>query len=216
MKRFFAAVLIALLATSTFAADPATTRDKTRNGAIIGGVAGAIVGGVLGNNRGSGNAKRGAVIGGVVGTATGAIVGAMMDRQERELRQIEGVDVTRVDDDELKVTVRNEVLFDFDSAGLRSASRDSLEEMADVFQKYPDTTIVVEGHTDSTGSAAYNNRLSQRRAGTVENYLQDLGVRGSRIEAIGYGESQPRSSNGTASGRQLNRRVEIHVRANAA
>jgi outer membrane protein OmpA-like peptidoglycan-associated protein len=194
----------------------ASERDKTRKGAVIGGVAGAIVGGVLGNNRGSGNARRGAAIGGVVGAATGAIVGAMMDRQERELRQIEGVDVTRVDEDELKVSVRNEVLFDFNSAALRSASRTSLREMADVFERYPDTTIVVEGHTDSTGSAAYNQRLSQRRAASVESYLQGLGVRGSRIESIGYGESQPRSSNGSASGRQLNRRVEIHVRANAA
>ncbi len=216
MRRFFATILIALLAAPAFAVDPATTRDKTRKGAVIGGVAGAIVGGVLGNNRGSGNAKRGAVIGGAVGAATGAIVGAMMDKQERELRQIEGVNVTRVGDDELKVTVRNEVLFDYNSAGLRSASRSSLQEMADVFQRYPDTTIVVKGHTDSTGSAAYNNRLSERRAGTVENYLQDLGVRGSRIEAVGYGESQPRASNGSASGRQLNRRVEINVRANAA
>ena len=216
MKRFFATILIALMATSTFAADNATRRDKTVKGAAIGGVAGAVLGGVLGNNRGSGNAKRGAAIGGAVGATAGVIIGAMMDKQERELRQIEGVDVTRVDNDELKVTVRNEVLFDFDSAGLRRASRDSLEEMAEVFQRYPDTTIVVEGHTDSTGSAAYNNRLSQRRASSVENYLQDLGVRGSRIEAIGNGESQPRASNGTASGRQSNRRVEIHVRAQAA
>jgi outer membrane protein OmpA-like peptidoglycan-associated protein len=216
MKKFLATMLIVLLAVPAAFADVASERDKTRKGAVIGGVAGAIVGGVLGNNRGSGNARRGAAIGGVVGAATGAIVGAMMDRQERELRQIEGVDVTRVDEDELKVSVRNEVLFDFNSAALRSASRTSLREMADVFERYPDTTIVVEGHTDSTGSAAYNQRLSQRRAASVESYLQGLGVRGSRIESIGYGESQPRSSNGSASGRQLNRRVEIHVRANAA
>lgn len=216
MKKFFATMLVVLLAVPAAFADVASERDKTKKGAVIGGVAGAIVGGVLGNNRGSGNAKRGAVIGGVVGVATGAIVGAMMDKQERELRQIEGVNVTRVDDDELKVTVRNEVLFDFDSAALRSVSRTSLREMAEVFERYPETTIVVEGHTDSTGSAAYNNRLSQRRSASVESYLQDLGVRGSRIESIGRGESEPRSSNASASGRQLNRRVEIHVRANAA
>jgi outer membrane protein OmpA-like peptidoglycan-associated protein len=216
MKRFFATILMALIATSTFAADKATSRDKTVKGAAIGAVAGAVLGGVLGNNRGSGNATRGAAIGGAVGATAGVIIGAMMDKQERELRQIEGVDVTRVGNDELKVTVRNEVLFDFASAGLRRASRDSLQEMADVFQRYPDTTIVVEGHTDSTGSAAYNSRLSQRRAGRVENYLQDLGIRGSRIEAVGNGESQPRASNGTASGRQRNRRVEIHIRAQAA
>jgi outer membrane protein OmpA-like peptidoglycan-associated protein len=216
MNKFFAAMLIALLAGTPAFADVATERDKTRKGAAIGGVAGAIVGGVLGNNRGSGNAKRGVAIGGVVGAATGAIVGAMMDKQERELRQIEGVDVTRVDDDELKVTVKNEVLFDYNSTALRSASRSALEEMSEVFQRYNDTTIVVEGHADSTGSASYNQRLSERRADAVANYLQNLGVRGSRIDAVGFGESQPRATNNTASGRQLNRRVEINVRANAA
>ena len=216
MNKLFATLLIALMAVAPAFADVASERDKTRKGAVIGGVAGAIVGGVLGNNRGSGNAKRGAAIGGVVGVATGAIVGAMMDKQERELRQIEGLDVTRVDEDELKVTVRNEVLFDYNSTALRSASRSALQEMSEVFQNYPDTTIVVEGHADSTGSASYNQRLSERRAASVERYLQNLGVRSSRIDAIGYGESQPRASNASASGRQLNRRVEINVRANAA
>ncbi|HVS30775.1 MAG TPA: OmpA family protein [Thermoanaerobaculia bacterium] len=215
MNRFFAAMLIVALAVTPAFADVATERDKTRKGAAIGGVAGAIVGGVLGNNRGSGNAKRGVAIGGVVGAATGAIVGAMMDRQERELRQIEGVDVTRIDDDELKVTVRNEVLFDYNSTALRPASRSALREMAEVFDRYRDTTIVVAGHADSTGSAAYNQRLSERRADSVSRYLEDLGVRGSRIDTVGYGESQPRATNNTASGRQQNRRVELHVRANA-
>ena len=216
MNKFFATMLIALLAVTPAFADVASERDKTKKGAVIGGVAGAIVGGVLGNNRGKGNATRGAAIGGAVGAATGAIVGAMMDKQERELRQVEGVEVTRVDDDELKVTVRNEVLFDTNSTALRSASRSSLQEMADVFERYPDTTIVVEGHADSTGTAAYNQRLSERRANAVGSYLENLGVRSSRLDTVGYGESQPRASNGTASGRQQNRRVEIHVRANAA
>jgi outer membrane protein OmpA-like peptidoglycan-associated protein len=214
MKQFLTSILVLLLAVPiAFAQD---NHEKAKKGAVVGGVAGAIVGGVLGNNRGSGNAKRGAVVGGVVGAATGAIVGAMMDKQEKELRQIEGVNVQRVGNDELKVTVKNEVLFDFDSASLRSASRDSLREMADVFQKYPDTTIRVEGHTDSVGSASYNKRLSDRRAASVGSYLENLGVRSSRIDEIGYGESQPRASNSTANGRQLNRRVEIHIKANAA
>jgi outer membrane protein OmpA-like peptidoglycan-associated protein len=215
MKQFIASMLIALLAVpAAFAADPATTRDKTKKGAVIGGVAGAIAGAIIHNNRGSGNAKRGAVIGGVVGTATGAIVGAMMDKQERELRQIEGIDVARTDEDELKVTVRNEILFDFNSASLRSSSRDELREMADVFDKYGDTTIVVAGHTDSVGSTSYNDRLSDRRAATVAGYLEDYGVRGSRIDAVGYGESRPKASNETSSGRQQNRRVELYIRAN--
>src|SRR5687767_8213169 len=108
MKQFIASLLIAFMATAAFA-DVASERDKTKKGAVIGGVAGAIAGAIIHNNRGSGNAKRGAVVGGVVGAATGAIVGAMMDKQERELRQIEGIDVARTDEDELKVTVRNEI-----------------------------------------------------------------------------------------------------------
>ena len=215
MKQFIASILVLLFVVPGAFAQ-VDNHAKTKRGAAIGGIAGAIVGGVLGNNRGSGNAKRGAVIGGVVGGATGAIVGAMMDKQERELRQIEGVNVQRVNDDELKVTVKNDVLFDYNSASLRSASRTSLSEMADVFQKYPDTTINVEGFTDSIGSNAYNQRLSERRSGSVSRYLEGMGVRSSRINAIGYGESRPRATNSTASGRQLNRRVEIHIKANAA
>jgi outer membrane protein OmpA-like peptidoglycan-associated protein len=219
MKQFIATMLIAVLLAPAAFADVATERDKTKKGAIIGGVAGAIAGTIIGNNKrlgGKGSSKRGAVVGTAVGAATGAIIGAMMDKQERELRQIDGVNVTRTDDDELKVTVRNEILFDYDSAGLRSASRDELREMADVFNKYSDTTIVVAGYTDSTGSSAYNQRLSERRANSVANYLQNLGVRGSRLDAYGYGESKPKASNNTASGRQTNRRVEIYVRANNA
>ena len=151
MKQFIASLLIALMATTAFA-DVASERDKTKKGAVIGGVAGAIAGAIIHNNRGSGNAKRGAVIGGVVGAATGAIVGAMMDKQERELRQIEGIDVARTDEDELKVTMRNEILFDFNSASLRSARVTSCA-------RWPTCSTVTTtppsswpGHTDSTGS----------------------------------------------------------------
>jgi outer membrane protein OmpA-like peptidoglycan-associated protein len=215
MKRLIAIMLISMLAAApTLSANP-DTRDKTIKGAAIGAAAGAVAGAIIHNNKKSSTAKRGAVIGGVAGGAAGAIVGAMMDRQERELRQIEGLDVYRTGEGELKVTMRNEVLFDFDSSALRSASRSELREMAGVFNRYSDTSIVVEGHTDSIGTDAYNQRLSVRRASAVANFLQDQGVRGSRIDAYGYGESRPRASNGTASGRQQNRRVEIYVRANA-
>lgn len=223
MKKLLATIMTTMLvAGSAMAIEPQATQTtvdphaKAKGGAIIGGLAGAAVGAVIGNNRGHHSAKRGAVVGAVAGTAAGAVVGAMMDKQERELRQIEGVNVTRTAPDELKVTVRNEVLFDFNSAGLRTASRESLREMADVFQKYPNTTISVQGHTDSIGSAAYNKRLSNRRANSVASYLENLGVRSSRVETIGYGESQPRTTNSTAEGRQLNRRVEIKIRANEA
>ena len=229
MKKTLATMLTTMLvAGSAMAIEPLTTQTaqttdtaptshaKAKSGAIIGGTLGAAVGAVIGNNRGHHSATRGAVVGAVAGTAAGAIVGAMMDKQERELRQIQGVDVQRTANNELNVTVKNEVLFDFNSAGLRSASRSALQEMADVFQKYPNTTIQVAGYTDSIGSSSYNQRLSKRRANSVSSYLENLGVRNSRIDAIGYGESQPRSSNSTANGRQLNRRVEIHVVANQA
>ena len=215
MKKYLASLLTVLLvATPSFA--QVDEHAKAKKGAVIGAVSGAIVGAVIGNNRGKHSAKRGAVAGTLAGAAAGAIVGHMMDRQEKELRQIEGVNVQRVDEDELKVTVGNEVLFDFNSSNLRSASRESLREMADVFDKYPNTTIKVQGHTDSVGSASYNERLSERRADSVESYLETLGVRGARIQSVGYGESSPRASNNTAQGRQLNRRVEITILANAA
>jgi outer membrane protein OmpA-like peptidoglycan-associated protein len=215
MKKLLASTLTVLLFATTTVFAQTDDHAKAKKGAIIGGIAGAIAGGVISNNRNGHSGKRGAIVGGLAGTAAGAIVGAMMDKQERQLRQIQGVDVTRTADNELKVTVKNDVLFDYNSAGLRAASRSSLREMANVFEQYPNTTIAVEGFTDSTGSAAYNERLSERRASSVANYIESLGVNGSRVETIGYGESRPRASNNTASGRQLNRRVEIHVRANA-
>jgi outer membrane protein OmpA-like peptidoglycan-associated protein len=215
MKKYIATLLTVLLTTAPVFAQAVDEHGKAKKGAVIGGVAGAIAGAVIGNNRGHHSSKRGAVVGGIAGTAAGAIVGAMMDKQERELRQIQGVDVARTAPDELKVTVKNEVLFDFNSSALRPASRESLREMANVFQNYPNTTLYVEGHTDSIGSASYNKRLSLRRADAVANYLEELSVKGSRIDTFGYGKSQPRATNSTAAGRQLNRRVEIHVRANA-
>lgn len=217
MKKFIAVFMISIFAAVTaFAQDVATSRDKTRNGAIIGGVAGGVLGAVLGKHGRYHSTTRGVVVGGVVGTAAGAIIGSMMDKQERELRQINGVDVQRTSQGELNVVVKNEVLFDFNSASLRSSAQQSLRDMASVFDKYGNTTISVQGYTDSIGSAGYNQRLSVRRADRVASYLESLGTRSGRLETVGYGESQPRSTNATASGRQANRRVEIHVRANQA
>ena len=215
MKQLIATILAMLLAAPIFAQTTTDDHEKAKSGAAIGAAAGAIVGAVLGNNRGHHSAKRGAVVGTLAGGAAGAIVGAMMDKQERELRQIQGVNVERTAGNELKVTVRNDVLFDFNSSALRAASRDSIQQMANVFQNYPNTTLYVEGHTDSIGSVSYNKALSTRRADSVANYLEQLGVNGGRINTYGYGFSQPRATNSTAAGRQLNRRVEIHIRANA-
>ena len=215
MKKQIASLLTVLLVAGTAFAQ-VDDHEKAKKGAAIGGIAGAIAGSIISNNRNGHSGKRGAVVGGLAGTAAGAIVGAMMDKQERQLRQIPGVAVTRTSDNELNVTVRNDVLFDYDSASLRAASRAALRDMANVFEQYPNTTIAVQGYTDSTGSAVYNERLSERRADSVANYIEDLGVRGSRIDTVGFGESRPRATNNTPNGRQLNRRVEIHIRANQA
>jgi outer membrane protein OmpA-like peptidoglycan-associated protein len=210
MKKFLTAAIVALtvVACATTGDD---SRRNTKKGAVIGAATGAVAGAVVGHQ--SGNKERGAVIGAVVGAGVGAAVGHRMDQQQKELEQIEGVEVTRPAEDELNVVLKNDILFDVDSAGLRSASRDTLREMGGVFERYADTTIAVEGHADSTGAASYNQRLSVRRANSVRGYLVDQGVASSRIRAVGYGETQPRESNDTAEGRQLNRRVEVHVKA---
>lgn len=210
VRKFSVLILIAL-----FAFACATTTDdpnrKTKRGAAIGAAAGAIAGAVIGNQ--SGNNRTGAVVGAAAGAAVGAAVGRRMDKQEQELRQIEGVEVTRPSEGEISVRLTNDILFDTNSSALRSASRTTLNELANNFRQYPDNLLVVEGHTDSTGTDQYNQRLSEQRASSVADYLIDNGVRASAITVYGFGEARPKSSNDTAEGRQANRRVEIHIRA---
>ena len=210
-------VLISLFAISC-ATTPAGTADdgtdanrKTKRGAAIGAVAGAIAGAVIGNQ--SGNNRTGAVVGAAAGAAVGAAVGRRMDKQEQELRQIEGVEVSRPSEGEIAVRLTSDILFDVNSYALRSASRTTLQDLARNFSQYPDNIIDVEGHTDSSGTDAYNQRLSEQRAASVADYLIDQGVAARNVTVYGYGESRPKSSNDSAEGRQLNRRVEIHIRA---
>jgi outer membrane protein OmpA-like peptidoglycan-associated protein len=210
-----------LILATVFAVACATTNDtstsspnnnrKTKRGAAIGAVAGAIAGAVIGNQ--SGNNRTGAVVGAAVGTAVGAVVGRRMDKQEQELRQIEGVEVTRPSEGEIDVRLTSDILFDFNSADLRSASRTTLNDLATNFRQYPDNRVSVEGHTDSVGTDAYNQRLSEQRAANVADYLIDQGVTSGNVTVYGYGESRPKATNDTAEGRQLNRRVEIHIQA---
>jgi outer membrane protein OmpA-like peptidoglycan-associated protein len=210
MKRFLTSVLVAftVVACATTEDDP---RKNTKKGAVIGAATGAVAGAVIGNQ--SDNKERGAVIGAVVGAGVGAAVGRRMDQQQKELEQIEGVEVTRPADDELNVTLKNDILFDIDSTALRATSRDTLHDVGEVLKKYDDTRIRVEGHADSTGASGYNQRLSERRADSVRHYLMEHGISSTRITAVGYGETKPRASNDTVEGRQLNRRVEIHIQA---
>ncbi len=191
--------------------NPNDENQKAKRGAGVGAAAGAVIGAVIGNQ--SGNPRTGAVVGAAIGTAVGAAIGHRMDQQQKELQQIPGVEVTRPSENEIAVHLTNDILFDFNSYSLRPESQQTLRDLAANFQRYPDETISVEGHTDNIGSPAYNQGLSERRAYSVRDYLRDQGVPGSRITASGYGESRPKASNNTPEGRQLNRRVEIHIRA---
>jgi outer membrane protein OmpA-like peptidoglycan-associated protein len=206
-------LVLVLIAAFTFAC--ATTDDdpnkKTKRGAVIGAVIGGVAGAIIGNQ--SGSNRTGAVIGAAAGAAVGGAVGRRMDKQEQELRQIEGVEVTRPSEGEISVRLTNDILFDTDSYALRGASRSTLNELATNFEQYPDNRIIVEGHTDSTGSEAHNQQLSENRAAAVADYLIDQGVSASKVVVYGFGEARPKASNDTAEGRQLNRRVEIHIQA---
>lgn len=186
--------------------------NRTAQGAAVGAGAGAVAGAVIGNQ--SGNPRTGAAVGAVVGGAIGAAIGRRMDQQERELRQIQGVEVERPSEGEIEVRMTSDILFDFNSAALRSESRQTLRDLAQTMNRYSDINVVeVRGHTDSIGSDDYNLDLSRRRASAVRDYLVSQGVPSGNIVARGYGETQPKRSNDTAEGRQLNRRVEINIRA---
>jgi outer membrane protein OmpA-like peptidoglycan-associated protein len=185
--------------------------NKTK-GAIIGAGTGAAVGGVIGKQ--AGNTAVGAIIGAAVGGAAGAYIGNYMDKQAAEMeRDLEGAKVERIGEG-IKITFDSGLMFDVDKADLRSASRDNLTNLAGILNKYPDTNILLEGHTDATGSNDHNLELSRRRAQSVANYLSTQQVLVTRFTIMGYGEDQPIASNDTADGRQQNRRVEVAIYAN--
>lgn len=186
-----------------------TRRDRTWKGAAIGGAIGAA-GAILTGKREADEILAGAAIGGVIGGG----IGAYMDRQQERLTRIPGTTVERVGDDTLMVHFDSDVLFGVGSSVLDSSGRATLSDVADVINDYPKTAVVVQGHTDSVGSEETNQDLSERRAGSVEGYLANRGVVPDRMSAMGYGEAYPIASNGTSNGRQLNRRVDILLKAN--
>jgi len=206
--------------------------NKTQAGAVIGAVLGAAAGNQTGDSKKERRNDRvvGAiqkerrndrVVGAILGAAAGAGVGRVLDNQEAELNQAledekiaRQVEVQRVREDLLRLTLDSEISFDFDSAEIKPAFRNSLDKVADVLVRYEKSDVRVVGHTDSIGSATYNQTLSERRAAAVERYLADSGVAASRLSSAGAGESQPRDTNDTEAGRQLNRRVEIFISPN--
>ncbi|MCK0168947.1 OmpA family protein [Jannaschia sp. S6380] len=183
--------------------------NRTRNGALIGAGIGAAAGAIAGDGSRADEIAAGAVVGGLVGGA----IGSRLDRQAADLRAQLGDDRITITNtgSELIVTMPQDILFATDSANLRPDLQSDIRALAGNLQQYPNTTVQVIGHTDSDGSAAYNQDLSERRARAVAGVLLEQGVSGSRVVPIGRGESQPVATNNTAAGKQQNRRVEIVI-----
>ncbi len=189
-----------------------TNPDGTANNTNTGAGVGALVGGLFGRAISPGNPTGGTVIGAGVGAIIGGAIGADLDAQEAALRSQLGGTVGIVNDgSQLIVSLPEDITFNIDSSVVKPSLVGDLYKLANVMNEYPNTTIRVVGHTDNTGSTAYNQALSQQRARAVKGILVNGGVDGNRIIARGVGETQPIASNGTAEGRQQNRRVEIYI-----
>lgn len=187
---------------------------KSQTGAVVGAAGGAVVGGVIGHAAGS--TATGAIIGAAAGGIVGGVIGAEMDKQAKELKQnIPGATVERVGEG-ITVTFASGLLYDFDSDAIRPEAASNLRALASSFHKYPGTDLLIVGHTDQIGSAAYNQTLSERRAASAADYLVAQGVARSRIATRGMGETEPLAGNDTEAGRQRNRRVEVAIFASEA
>lgn len=205
-KALAATAALALIAGCT---TPTGERDRTRTGLLTGALAGGILGNLVGDN------TTGTLVGAGLGAMAGGVIGADLDRQAAELRGELGPRVTVENTgSEIVVTMPQDILFETDSATLRSDLRADLRTIAANLQRYPGSTVFVTGHTDSTGTASYNQRLSERRADAVAGVLISAGVPNGRVVARGAGLTQPVASNDSEVGRAQNRRVEITIRPN--
>jgi outer membrane protein OmpA-like peptidoglycan-associated protein len=183
--------------------------NNTERGAAAGAGAGGAIGAIIG--RQTGNTARGAIIGAVVGGAAGAVIGRRMDRQAEQLEStLPAADVERVGEG-IAVTFESGVLYPFDSDQILPAGRENLRQLANSLRQYPETEVLIVGHTDSQGADDYNMRLSFRRAEAARAYLSAQGIDASRIRVEGRGEMEPVADNSTESGRAQNRRVEVAI-----
>jgi outer membrane protein OmpA-like peptidoglycan-associated protein len=209
MKKIIAFAVMGVLIIGLFGCGNFRKRDQ---GAVIGAAAGGVLGGVIGNR--AGNTAVGAIIGAVVGGAAGAYIGNYMDKQAAEMKQdLQGAKIERVGEG-IKITFDSGILFDVNKSSLKPVAMDNLGKLSVILNKYQDTQILIEGHTDNTGTEDHNMDLSMRRAQSVANYLSGQQVNASRFHTMGYGESQPIATNESEDGRQQNRRVEIAIFAN--
>ena len=205
---------VLLLASGCVTPESATNSkpgDNTTAGTVMGGLIGAIAGMEMSSD---GDRNKGAIIGAIVGAGAGNMIGRDLDRQATDLRQDLNNDQVGITNtgSELIVTMPQDILFALDSASVRSDLRRDLRVVANNLQAYPNSMIKILGHTDNTGSASYNEALSQRRADAVVNILIDNGVQPVRLQALGRGEDDPIENNLTVEGRAQNRRVEIIIR----
>ncbi|WP_142784387.1 OmpA family protein [Changchengzhania lutea] len=210
----FLALILVLSFTNCKSVENANNKQK---GAVIGAAGGAVLGAIIGNNVGKGgNGELGAVIGGVVGGTAGVLIGKKMDKQAQQIEEeIPGAKVERVDDG-IVVTFDegSGVYFATNKYNVNEASQTTLNKLAGVFKEYPDTNILVVGHTDSAGDADYNMTLSKNRANAVTHYLTDKGLSSGRFTTNWFGETQPMHDNSTAEGRAKNRRVNVAILPN--
>ena len=197
---------IAALLSAGCATNPLDT--KTKQGAVIGALGGALAGAAIG---GKDHRAGGALIGAATGAVAGGLLGRYLDNQARELDAIPGADVQRRDDS-LLVNFSSQLLFDTGASQLQPGAYDRLRTLATTLKNYPQSQVIIKGHTDSTGDNARNQRLSEDRADRVRTFLISEGVQSSRISAIGFGETMPVASNSTEAGRAQNRRVEVEIR----
>jgi outer membrane protein OmpA-like peptidoglycan-associated protein len=183
-------------------------------GVLIGAAAGAAAGGAIG--RANGSTAKGAILGAVVGGTIGGVIGHQMDQQAKELEQnIPGAIVERVGEG-INVTFESGLLFDYDSDRIKPTAAQNLSNLAASLDKYPNSNLLIVGHTDATGTDTYNQDLSERRARSTAMYLASRGVSAGRVQTVGRGEIEPVASNDTDAGKAQNRRVEVAIYASEA
>ena len=190
-----------------------TGMNKTQKGGVIGASTGAVIGAIIGNK--SNNTAIGAILGAAVGGTVGVVIGNKMDKQAKKMEEDLGKTATveRVGEG-IKLTFNSQLLFDYGKTDLKESNKADLQKFSATLKEYPNTDLVIVGHTDNAGSETYNQTLSEKRAAAVSNYLSALGISYNRLKTEGKGELQPVASNDTESNRTQNRRVEIAIFAN--
>ena len=214
MRKNITGSLILMVAVSVLFTQCSTinSMNNTQKGTAIGAGGGAALGAVIGKM--SGNTGLGTILGAVVGGAAGNIIGRKMDKQAEEIKnQIPNAKVERVEEG-INVEFNSAILFGFNQSNVSPAAQTSLNDLVTILNKYPDTNIEIDGHTDNTGTVEYNQTLSEKRANTVGDYLKSKGIAPSRITTKGLSFSVPKYSNDTPEGRTKNRRVEFLITAN--